>query len=122
MNICIAGGRNFTDYKLMETKLLSYFTENYNIRFLKEECIILCGKAKGVDTLGEKFGKTYCKHVEYFPAEWNKYGKSAGYRRNVDMAKKADYVFVFWDGMSKGSKHMINISKQLNKIVKIIRY
>jgi hypothetical protein len=122
MNICIAGGRDFIDYKKMELSILSYITENYNMRFLKEECSIVSGAARGADTLGERFGRTYCKHIIRCPAEWEKFGKSAGYRRNIDMAKIADIVFVFWDSVSKGTQHMITISKQLNKEVVIFNY
>lgn len=122
MNICIAGGRDFTDYKKMELSILSYITDIYNMRFLKEECTVISGAARGADTLGERFGRSYCKNVTRYPAEWEKFGKSAGYRRNIDMAKVSDIVFIFWDGSSKGTQHMINISKQLNKEVVIFKY
>ena len=46
------------------------------------------------------------------PADWNKYGKSAGYKRNEEMANIADAALVIWDGESRGSKHMIDIAKK----------
>jgi hypothetical protein len=45
-------------------------------------------------------------------ADWDTYGKSAGYRRNADMAKYSDAVVCFWDGVSKGTKHMIDLARQ----------
>lgn len=122
MNICIAGGRDFTDYKFMELSILKYITEHYNIKFFKEECVVISGTARGADTLGERFGIRYCKSIKRYPAQWDKFGKSAGYRRNIEMAKESDIVFIFWDEVSKGTQHMITICKQLNKELVIFNY
>ena len=50
------------------------------------------------------------------PAEWDKYGKSAGYRRNQDMANVAEALIAIRVGgeASKGTTHMINIAKAKN--------
>ena len=56
-----------------------------------------------------------------FFAKWDLYGKSAGYKRNVEMANNADMLIAFWDGTSKGTKHMINIMHEQNKKVIIIK-
>ena len=53
-------------------------------------------------------------HVAEFPAEWDKYGKSAGYIRNKQMAKYATKSVVFWDFKSKGTGHMIDLSREYN--------
>jgi hypothetical protein len=51
------------------------------------------------------------------PADWDKYGKSAGYRRNVEMAEYAaengdgGLIVIIRNG-SKGSTHMLNIAKE----------
>ncbi len=47
----------------------------------------------------------------------NEYGKFAGLRRNEIMAKEAEVVCAFWDGSSKGTKHMIETSLTLKKSV-----
>ena len=57
-----------------------------------------------------------------FPADWDKYGKKAGYIRNKEMARAADACVVFWNGQSKGSKHMIDIAKKHGLQLRIIRY
>ena len=55
------------------------------------------------------------------PADWDTYGKSAGYRRNADMLKyaKEEYavVFAFWNSTSKGTKNMIDIAHKSNVAV-----
>ena len=47
-----------------------------------------------------------------YAAEWNRFGKSAGYKRNVVMAENAEALLAIWDGTSKGTGHMINIAKE----------
>jgi hypothetical protein len=38
------------------------------------------------------------------------------------MAKEGDYLLLFWDGKSKGSKHMLSIAKKYNIPTKIIKF
>lgn len=61
--------------------------------------------------------------IKSFPAEWEKYEKAAGPKRNKEMAEYADALILIWNGKSKGSK---NIRKEMtirNKLVfeKIIK-
>lgn len=57
-----------------------------------------------------------------------KYGKSAGYRRNVEMAKFAiedqnkGLLIAFWDGKSRGTKWMIDIAKRYDLDVEVVQY
>ncbi len=74
---------------------------------------IVSGAAKGVDTIGEVIGNEFNIPVVKFPAEWDKYGRSAGFIRNEQMAKYADALIAVWDGRSNGTKHMINTAKKL---------
>ena len=66
--------------------------------------------------------KKYAAEKEFqltkFPADWKSYGKAAGPKRNEQMANYADTLIAFWDGESKGTKHMIYLAKKEN--VKII--
>ena len=52
MRLIIAGGRDFNNYSLLKETVNKFLTD-YN----DEPCII-CGKAKGADTLGERFAKS----------------------------------------------------------------
>ena len=115
MKIIVAGGRNFNDYKLLSEKLDYFFSRLNQIQ-------IVCGEAKGADSLGKKYATEHGIEVLSFPAEWNKYGKTAGFRRNEQMAQTADALVAFWDGESHGTKHMIDIMRQLGKPVKVVKY
>ena len=131
MRVIIAGGRDFNDFKLLESNLHKIFKqladEKLISAYINEANIeIVCGKARGADTLGEQFAKTYHFLIKYFPADWDTYGKSAGYRRNTEMAKYAKedngVLIVFWDGKSKGTNHMIDIAKNNGIRVFIVNY
>jgi hypothetical protein len=72
--------------------------------------------------LGEKYASERNFNIERYPAEWDKYGKSAGYIRNREMAMNSDTAVCFWDGKSKGTKHMIDLSNKNGLNTYIITY
>lgn len=114
--VIIAGGRDFSDYKLLrETmdKLLCNITE---------EITVVCGKARGADTLGEKYAKEKGYAVDYYPADWTKYGRRAGYLRNEQMAQNADALVAFWDGESRGTRSMIELARRHGLKIRVKRY
>lgn len=114
--VIIAGGRDFTDYML-----LSEMMDNY-LSGITDDIFIVCGQARGADTLGEQYAKDHGYTVNYFPAQWTRYGKAAGYIRNTEMAKNADALVAFWDGHSLGTKHMIATAEQLGLDVCVVQY
>ena len=69
--------------------------------------IIVSGGAKGADALGEQFAERNGLGLERYPADWEKHGKGAGFRRNHQMALASDVLVAFWDGKSRGTKNMI---------------
>lgn len=68
---------------------------------------VVSGGCRGPDSYGEIWAKEKGIPVKRFPAEWERYGKKAGFLRNVDMAKYAEALIAFWDDESKGTLHMI---------------
>jgi glycerophosphoryl diester phosphodiesterase len=115
MKVIIAGGRTFTDYGLLcqsADRALSKQTE----------VEIVSGTAKGADLLGERYAADRGYPVKKFPADWDRYGKSAGYRRNAEMAEYADALIAFWDGTSRGTKHMIDLAHERGLKVRVISY
>ena len=104
MRIIVAGSRGFNYYSLLESKLDFYIDSHQSVQ-------IVSGTARGADQLGEEYAKNRGFPVERFPADWNKYGKRAGYIRNEQMAKYATHAVIFWDGSSNGSASMIELCK-----------
>ena len=67
--VIIAGSRKFSDYDLLER------TMDKALSTVQDDITVVCGKAKGSDTLGEQYAKEHGYEVQYFPADWNRYGK-----------------------------------------------
>jgi hypothetical protein len=107
--IIIAGSRGITDFKMLDDTLSDLFTNK--LKLTPENVTVVSGTARGVDRLGEDFAKKYGCVLMRMPAQWDKYGRSAGYRRNRDMAMIADIACIFWNGKSPGTGHMIQLAK-----------
>lgn len=74
---------------------------------------ILSGAAKGPDTWAIEFAREHGIAVELYPAKWFEHGKRAGYIRNEQMINtKPDLVIAFWDDLSKGTKHTIDLAEK----------
>lgn len=73
---------------------------------------IISGAARGADRLGERWAREHNIPLRRMPAEWEKYGKRAGYLRNEKMLQHADALIALWDGKSRGTAHMIEIAKR----------
>lgn len=113
--VIVAGSRGFEDYELLESKLDFYLSQHSDVE-------IVSGTCYGADELGEKYAIKHNLPIKEFPADWNKYGKSAGYKRNCQMAEYADACVVFWDGKSRGTQHMINLTKTKSKPIRIVYF
>lgn len=113
--VVIAGCRDYNDYN--EAKAYIDFCLS-DIR-KGNDIIIISGCAGGADALGERYAKENGFKVEKYPADWKKYGRGAGPKRNRQMAEICDAVICFWNGKSKGTRSMIDCAKKCNKPVKI---
>lgn len=98
MKTIIAGSRGCTEEALLERAL--------------SECgwtptMVISGTARGADQMGEKWASENGVPCQKFPADWKTFGKSAGIRRNEQMAEHAEALIAIWDGTSRGTAHMI---------------
>ena len=113
--VVIAGCRDYNNYneaKIYIDFCLSNIRKGYDI-------VIVSGCASGADAIGERYAKENGFDVEKHPADWKTYGRSAGPRRNKQMAEVSDYVICFWDYKSKGTRSMIDFEKKYNKPLRI---
>lgn len=117
MKVIIAGGRDFQNRELLLEGVETY---QRNFGKIKE---VVCGMADGADLLGYEYACCVDLPVKKFPADWVKFGRSAGPIRNAEMADYADGLIAFWDGKSKGTKNMITQAKaaDIEKII-IVNY
>ena len=118
LNVIIAGSRSFDDYQKLTTacdNILKGVAADTKIT-------VFSGGAGGTDSLGERYAQAKGYQLKRFPADWEQYGKSAGPVRNHHMAKDADIVICFWNGLSKGTKHMIGVAKKLGLELHVIPF
>ena len=117
MRIAIVGSRNFKDRNFVSNTVSKHINNG--------DCLV-SGGARGVDTWAEEIvpilnsgllNFTITKKI--FKADWDKYGKKAGYLRNIDIIEYSDFVLAFWDGKSKGTKHSIDLAIKSGKPLNI---
>ena len=121
IRVLIAGSRDFNDFELLD-KAVKHYLKQYGLH--RQDIEVVSGGARGTDKLGEQFANKYSIKLTIFPADWNTYGKSAGYIRNEQMIKyigDTGIVFAFWDGQSHGTAHTIKLANKYNIKVHIIR-
>ncbi len=107
MRLIIAGGRDFKPQphhvqwlNILDSELSAARTPI---------TVVISGCAPGADTFGEKWARENELPVAQFLANWSKYGKSAGPRRNAEMARSADGVVLFPGG--KGTQNMFETAE-----------
>lgn len=116
--LIIAGGRDFGDYPLLSRIIRPYVDSLTG----DEQISVVSGAARGADSLGKAFALEHNLKLYEFPADWDTYGKRAGYIRNAEMGDFADLLVAFWDGESRGTRHMITYMQSLEKPVTVISY
>ncbi len=114
----MVGSRSFDD----KAKLYEVLTKN-----LDRIKLIISGGAKGADSLAVEWAADFGIPYLVFPALWRDpftgvQNKGAGFKRNILIVEQADVVMAFWDGQSAGTNHTLEMAKQRNKPVRIIRF
>lgn len=125
MKIAVVGSREFGNMKFAEKMIMHIFTKEMDYR--SDTPILISGGARGIDKLAEKVVNDINTHMAYsykidkviFQADWDKYGKSAGFIRNKLIIDEADFVLAFWDGESKGTWHSIDLARKAGKSINI---
>lgn len=115
--LIVAGGRDFADYP----RLSSIVYAMADVELADKAVSIVSGMARGADALGYRFAKEHNVQCYEFPADWDKYGKRAGFVRNAQMGDFADGLLAFWNG-SNGTGNMIAYMKTLGKPVTVVNY
>jgi hypothetical protein len=110
MKVAIVGSREY----------LNLFKVRQYIQSLPIDTVIVSGGARGVDKCAEKVAQGIGLQTEIYPADWHKYGKAAGMKRNQQIVEASDRVVAFWDGDSRGTRNTIEIAKKLGKGVTVI--
>ena len=120
--ILVCGSRSITNKDFIFFTIRKFVKNLYSNPTNLLKPVIIEGEARGVDSIAKSWAIENGWGIESYPAEWDKYGKSAGYIRNEVMVKKADYVIVIWDGQSKGTKHTMDLCNKYKKPYVTVTY
>lgn len=107
MRITIGGCRDYNNYSVFEKFVSECISE-----IESENIIILSGHCSGVDAMAERYAMEKGYKLEIYPADWKKYGRAAGPKRNKEMVQDSNVVIAFWDGKSKGTKSLVEFAKK----------
>lgn len=99
MKLAIVGDRHFTGYSFLYKTL-----KNLDLNFSE----IVSGDASGVDRLAEQYARNNNIPFTCFKAEWDKYGRSAGPRRNTLIVENSDLILALVSQASRGTMNCIN--------------
>ncbi len=99
LRVVVCGSRGWKDWATLRAALA----------ILPAGTQIVHGDARGADRMAGHVAASLRHFVARMPAQWERYGRSAGMRRNEQMlgCVKPDLVIAFWDGSSRGTKDTI---------------
>jgi hypothetical protein len=81
---------------------------------------LIHGDANGADRLAAEVAYSMGWAIEPHLADWS-LGKYAGLKRNLEMLdENPAHVFIFWDGQSRGTKHVIDEVQKRRQSYEII--
>jgi hypothetical protein len=79
------------------------------------------GCPRGADWIAEDVWADWGGRIERHPADWDRYGRSAGFRRNADMVTaSADVCLAFIRAGSRGASHAAELAASVG--IPVLRY
>lgn len=102
LRVIVTGSRTMTDYLGMTHAIES---SGMKIQELASE------GTRRVDPLGERYAREHGMPIRLFPVDWERFGKSPGYRSHKRKAESAD-VLIAISVQLKGAAHTIEIAER----------
>lgn len=103
MRVIVCGGRNYQDVDAIYAALDRIDAERGHIS------VVIHGNAMGADRWAGLWAYSRMRRVWACPAEWAKYGRSAGPRRNKRMLGYKPALVIAFPG-GRGTRNMIKLA------------
>ena len=105
--VAIVGSRNISD---TQTKKIEEYLDS-----IKDSIsLVISGGAKGVDTIAKDFADTNSIPIVVIKPKYHLFSdnekKRAPLERNKEISDQCDTLYAFWDGVSTGTKNIIDYS------------
>lgn len=107
MKLLIAGSRSIANFDI-----LPYIP--------KETELIISGGAEGIDALAERIADKFRISKLVLRPRYDLYRRAASLKRNEKMVDICDKALIFWDGVSRGTRHTIEYAKKMGKDPEVI--
>ena len=132
MRILVTGSRDWTNRELVASAIVSlqsefaekgYDSEGRFVDWLTDGWTIVHGACPtGADAMADDFAVTSFMNVERHPADWKRWGKSAGFRRNAEMVQLgADVCLAFIRNKSRGATMTADLAAKAGIPLKVYR-
>lgn len=105
MKLLVCGGRDFDNKAALKSAMNSAVGLETNV-------VVIHGAARGADKLAGTIAAEAGVPVMVFPADWERYGKAAGFKRNVQMLTEGKPDLVLAAPGGKGTAMMVKIAKE----------
>lgn len=114
MHVAIVGSRGFDEPQVIVRSIDRLLTQYPDL-------VIVSGGAKGADLMAEAMALELNIPILVHDADWDRYGRSAGFKRNELIVRDADIVLAFYapGPRSKGTSHTVDIARAAGKPVHI---
>ena len=113
MRLLVTGDKNWRDAPRVRAALMDWIVRHGEPAMHGH--VLISGDARGADTYADVIGQLFGFEIERHPAEWRRYGPSAGPRRNQEMLDSGvDSCLAFHDdlGASRGTRDMVEKLEQ----------
>ena len=104
----ITGSRKFSANGVIELVKSDVYRELDELHKINPDMTLLSGGARGVDQIGEKWAHERNVKCNIYKPNYKHYRKGAPLVRNKEMIDKCDSIVAFWNGTSKGTKHVLD--------------
>jgi hypothetical protein len=121
MRVLVCGGRDF-GRDLTTCKFIAEYLDKRLKDNAFNHLTIIEGDALGADKRAGQWAIFNNVQLEVYPADWERYGKRAGYIRNKQMLEegKPDLVIAFPGG--KGTANMVKLAREAGVPVEEVTY
>ncbi|MEO7194314.1 MAG: DUF2493 domain-containing protein [Pseudonocardiaceae bacterium] len=114
IRILVTGSRTWTDTAIIAAAISDYLRSiGTSIGGAWPFPILVHGAARGADRLADQIARTWGWTPEPHPADWDRHGRSAGYRRNAAMVRcGAAVCLAFIHQHSPGATHTAALAER----------
>lgn len=114
--VLVTGSRNWEDYRAILVAVYDSKIEFGNFILVSGNC------PTGADRMAEEICRSLGIEIELHPANWDKFGKRAGFIRNSKMVNSGiDFCIAFIKNDSPGATMTLELAQKKNIPVKVWR-